>query len=318
MLQFNPKELSVPEVQKLMQGGIAPRPIAFVSTMSKDGIPNLSPFSFFNAFSSNPPMVVFSPSRSGRTNKTKDTYNNLMDNGECVIQAVTYDIVEQMNLASSEFSPEVNEFEISGFTPIESKLIKPFRVKESPFQMECKMRQMFSLGDGPSAGNLAVCEILMFHIDESILNNGSIDPQLIDHVGRNGGSWYTRASGDAIFELEKPKHAAPIGYSAIPESIRNSFVLSANDLGKLASCSAVPDADFIAEYIAGIEIREAAIEVFHRFASVGEYTEMLSIALYHHSTKAHNAKSMLELTAKIALSYNDTDCAWVALSVANS
>ncbi len=315
MLQFNPKELSVPDVQKLMQGGIAPRPISFVSTMSNDGIPNLSPFSFYNAFSSNPPIVVFSPSRSGRTNKTKDTYNNLMENGECVIQAVTYDMIEQMNLASSEFAPEVNEFEVTGFTPIESKLIKPFRVKESPFQMECKLRQMFGMGDGPSAGNLAVCEILMFHVDESIMNNGAIDPQLIDHVGRNGGSWYTRASGDAIFELEKPKHAHPIGYSAIPEQIRNSFILSANDIGKLASCTTIPEKAFVDEYLSEIEVHEASMETFNRYASVGEYTEMLAIALHYHSIKAQNAKHMLELTAKIALSYNDTDCAWAALLV---
>jgi flavin reductase (DIM6/NTAB) family NADH-FMN oxidoreductase RutF len=315
MLQFNPKELSVPDVQRLMQGGIAPRPISFVSTISKDGIPNLSPFSFFNAFSSNPPIVVFSPSRSGKTNKTKDTYNNLMENGECVIQAVTFEMIEQMNLASSEFAPDVNEFEVTGFTPIESKLIKPFRVKESPFQMECKLRQMFGMGDGPSAGNLAVCEILMFHVDESIVNNGAIDPQLIDHVGRNGGSWYTRASGDAIFELEKPKHAHPIGYSAIPEQIRNSFILSANDLGKLASCTAIPDMNFVNEYLSEITVQAASLEAFNRYASVGEYTEMLAIALHYNSIKAQNAKQMLELTAKIALSYNDTDCAWAALLI---
>jgi flavin reductase (DIM6/NTAB) family NADH-FMN oxidoreductase RutF len=315
MLQFNPKELSVPDVHKLVLGGIAPRPISFVSTISNDGIPNLSPFSFYNAFSANPPIVVFSPSRSGRTNKTKDTYNNLMENGECVIQAVTYDMLEQMNLASSEFAPEVNEFEVTGFTPIESKLIKPFRVKESPFQMECKLRQMYGMGDGPAAGNLAVCEILMFHVDESILNNGVIDPQLIDHVGRNGGSWYTRASGDAIFELEKPKHASPIGYSAIPEQIRNSFILSGNDIGKLASSTAIPEQAFVDEFLSEIEVREASMETFNRYASVGEYTEMLSIALHYHNIKAQNAKHMLELTAKIALSYNDTDCAWVALLV---
>jgi flavin reductase (DIM6/NTAB) family NADH-FMN oxidoreductase RutF len=313
MIRFKPKEMSVPDVQRLMQGGIAPRPIAFVSTISADGIPNLAPFSFFNAFSSNPPIVVFSPSRSGKTNTTKDTYNNLMEVGECVIHAVTYDIMYQMNLASFEFAPDENEFEMAGFTPIKSELVKPFRVKESPFQMECKLRHMFSMGDGPSAGNLAVCEVILFHVDESIMKDGSIDPFLIDHIGRNGKSWYTRAQGKALFELHKPSDKRPVGYPALPERVKISTVLSANDIGKLASSLNIPDRNDAIRFAEALNPLEAAKTDFDRYAVAGNFHDMFRIALFYKSNNHEYADYMLEMTAKKAISSDAIEIAWYAI-----
>ncbi len=313
MIKFKPKEMSVPDVQVLMQGGIAPRPIAFVSTISSDGIPNLAPFSFFNAFSSNPPIVVFSPSRRGKTNTTKDTYNNLMEVGECVIHAVTYDISQQMNLASYEFTPDENEFEMAGFTPIKSELVKPFRIKESPFQMECKLRHMFSMGDGPSAGNLAVCEVILFHVDAYILKDGCIDPFLIDHIGRNGKSWYTRAQGNALFELHKPSNKKPIGYTALPERVRNSTVFSANDIGKLASSLNIPDKEDALKFAEHLVAVEATKFDFDRYAKAGNFREMFRIALYYKINNSAQADYFLEITAKQAISSNALEIAWYAI-----
>ena len=200
------QELSPKEKYFLLIGGIGPRPIAFVSTVSKDGVPNLAPFSFFNAFSSNPPVVVFSPAKTANPDKPyKDTYTNLVETKECVIQMVSYEMAEKMNLCAQDLEAGVNEFDISGFTELASDLVKPPRVKESPYQMECKLLEMKQLGDGPGAGNLAICEVIKFHVDEAVFKAGSkkIDPQKIDLIGRNGEYYYTRASGDAIFEIKR-------------------------------------------------------------------------------------------------------------------
>ncbi|MFA7626360.1 MAG: flavin reductase family protein [Candidatus Kapaibacterium sp.] len=237
---INPNEVKQSEVQKWLTGGVAPRPIAFVSTISKDGIKNLSPFSFFGAFGSNPPVVAFSPARRGRDNTLKDTYNNLIDLKECVIHAVTTDIVQQMNLASSEFPPEVDEFNIAGFTPIESQIVKPYRVKESPFAMECKLLQMIELGGKNGSGNLAICEVLLFHINEDVITNDRIDPFKIRHTARNGGNWYTVADNNSMYELPKPSHDKAVGFYALPEFVRLSNILTANDIAKLASTDNIP------------------------------------------------------------------------------
>jgi flavin reductase (DIM6/NTAB) family NADH-FMN oxidoreductase RutF len=198
MLHIDPKEKSVGEVFDYLLGGVAPRPIALVSTLSADGEPNLAPFSFFNAFGGNPPTVAFSPSRRRRDGTTKDTYHNLMATKECVIQVVTYEIHQQVNLASGEYEAGVDEFAKSGFTPVASDIVKPARVAESPFQMECKLKEIINLGDGPGSGNLCICEVVRFHIDERLFNDkGVIDPQLIDLVGRNSARFWTRAHGDA-------------------------------------------------------------------------------------------------------------------------
>lgn len=248
MLTINPKEVSQSEVQKWLTGGVAPRPIALVSTLSTDGIRNLSPFSFFNAFGSNPPVVAFSPSRRGRDNTLKDTYNNLIDTKECVIHAVTIDIVHQINLASSEFPPETDEFYMSGFTPVESQIVKPYRVMESPFAMECKLLQMIELGGLNGSGNLAVCEVVLFHIDESVISNDKIDPFKIRHTGRNGGNWYTRADADSMYNLPKPSHDKAIGYYALPEYLRKSEILTANDLAKMALTDILPSKEEADKY----------------------------------------------------------------------
>ncbi|MBX3042335.1 MAG: flavin reductase family protein [Candidatus Kapabacteria bacterium] len=245
---INPNEIKQSEVQKWLTGGVAPRPIAFVSTISKDGIKNLSPFSFFGAFGSNPPVVAFSPSRRGRDNTLKDTYNNLIETGECVIHSVTMDIVQQMNLASSEFPPEVDEFFMAGFTPVESQIVKPFRVKESPFAMECKLLQMVELGGKHGSGNLAICEVLLFHVDESIITEDKIDPFKIRHTARNGGNWYTIADKNSMYELPKPSHDNAIGYNGLPEYIRNSRILSANDIAVLAHTDRLPRMEEIEDY----------------------------------------------------------------------
>ncbi len=246
MISINPKEVTVPELQRHLQSAVGPRPIAFASTIDKDGNANLSPFSFFNVFSSNPPILIFSPARSGRTNTTKDTYNNVKEVEEVVINIVNHEIVHQMSLSSSAYPKEVDEFVKAGFTPIASELIRPFRVKESPVQMECKVNQVIELGDQGGAGNLIICEVLRMHIDERVLDaNGQIDQHKIDLVGRMGANWYVRANNEALFEVDKPITTLGIGFDQIPEAIKNSEVLTGNDLGMLGNVERLPDQDSI-------------------------------------------------------------------------
>jgi flavin reductase (DIM6/NTAB) family NADH-FMN oxidoreductase RutF len=204
MLTVDPKETAMPLLHKYLLGAVGPRPIAFASTIDADGRPNLAPFSFFNVFSSNPPLCIFSPNRSGRTGENKDTYHNVKAVPEVVINVVTYDIVEQMSLASSPYAKGVDEFEKAGFTKLKSDLIKPFRVKESPIHLECKVKEVIELGETGGSGNLIMCEIVKIHINESVLDgNGNIDQQKIDLVARMGGDWYCRANGTALFEVKK-------------------------------------------------------------------------------------------------------------------
>ncbi len=241
MLTLNPKELPVPALQAYLSHSVAPRPVAFVSTIDKNGTPNLSPFSFFNLFSTNPPIAVFSPARSGKTNSTKHTHENLLEIPEAVINVVTYDMVHQTSLSSSEFPKGVNEFEKSGFTMLPSEMVKPPRVKESPIQMECNVKEVIELGKNAGAGNLVICEILLMHISESVLNEKQfIDQHKLDLVGRLGGNWYVRASGNALFEVHKPSSPLGIGVDAIPQKIRNSSVLTGNNLGQLGNVHQLP------------------------------------------------------------------------------
>lgn len=205
-LCFDPKDTSIPKFHQMMLGAIAPRPIAFASTIDRDGNANLSPFSFFNAFGANPPILVFSPARRGKDNTTKHTYENVREVPEVVINVVTYEMAQKMSDSSADFPKGVNEFEKVGFTMQPSVLVKPFRVKESPVQFECKVLQIIETGNGPAAGNLVICEILRMHVDQAVLNEqGRIDPHKIDLIGRLGGEYYVRASGSAIFELAKPE-----------------------------------------------------------------------------------------------------------------
>lgn len=249
MYSINPKELAIPALQKYLQSAVAPRPICFASTINKAGEPNLAPFSFFNIFSSNPPIAVFSPAYSGRTGKSKDTLDNVLEVPECVINVVNYDMVHQTSLASSPFPKGINEFVKANFTPIASELVKPFRVKESPVQMECKVLEVKELGKGGGAGNLVICEIIRIHIDEKVLNEqNQIDTKKIDLVARMGDNWYCRAHGDALFEVQKPITTIGIGIDQIPEHIKNSKVLTGNNLGLLASVEQIPTSEEVQEF----------------------------------------------------------------------
>ncbi|MEK6616859.1 MAG: flavin reductase family protein [Bacteroidota bacterium] len=249
MLTIHPKEISIPALQAYLVHAIAPRPVAFVSTVDKKGNVNLSPFSFFNAFSTNPPVVVFSPARSGKTNSTKHTHDNVLEVPEAVINVVTYDMVHQTSLSSAEYPKGTNEFVKAGFTMLPSEMVKPPRVKESPVQMECKVKEVIELGKNAGAGNLVVCEIVLMHLSESILNEKKfIDQHKLDLVGRLGGNWYVRASGNSIFEVTKPSENHGIGVDSIPEKIRNSTVLTGNNLGQLGNVEKLPGREDVMVY----------------------------------------------------------------------
>ena len=249
MLTIDPKEIPVPKLHHYLLGGVGPRPIALASTVDKDGNPNLSPFSFFNVFSANPPIMVFSPARSGRTGATKNTFDNVKETREVVINVVTYAIVQQVSLASSPYEKGVNEFIKSGLTPVASDLVKPFRVKESPVQFECKVNDIIELGQNGGAGNLVICEVLKIHINENVLDeNDMIDQQKIDLVSRMGGNWYCRADQHAMFEVAKPITTIGIGVDAIPEKIRNSTILTGNELGLLGSVEEFPTQEEVAAF----------------------------------------------------------------------
>ncbi len=238
---IDPKSLAIPQLHQYLLGGVGPRPICFASTIDANGVPNLAPFSFFNVFSANPPIVVFSPARSGRTGATKNTYDNCLAVPEVVINMVTFDMVQQMSLASSPYPKEVNEFEKAGFTALKSDLIQPPRVKESPYQMECKVIEIKPLGDGGGAGNLIICEVVKLHIDERLIDEKNhIDPFEIDLVSRMGGNFYCRANGDSLFEIPKPITSIGVGIDALPDSIRLSEKLTGNDLGQLGQLEGIP------------------------------------------------------------------------------
>jgi len=245
------KDLKIAERQYYLQHIIAPRPICFASTVDKEGNVNLSPFSFFNMFSSNPPIVIFSPVRRIRDGVTKHTLQNLLEVPEVVINIVTYDIVEQTSLASCEFAKGVNEFIKAGFTPIPATMVKPPMVKESKAHLECKVLEIKPLGAEGGAGNLVICEVLRMHIDDSLLgaplannpNLPNIDQRKINHVARLGGDWYCQVNESNLFLVEKPTTQLGIGMDALPGNIRNSNILSGNNLGKLASARELPVID---------------------------------------------------------------------------
>ena len=292
MISFTPKELTVAKMHHYLLGAIGPRPIAFASTIDENGQANLAPFSFFNVFSANPPILIFSPARSGRTNTTKDTYNNVKAHPEVVINVVNFDIVEQMSLASSPYPAGENEFVKSGLTPIPSDLVKPFRVKESPVQFECKVNQVIELGTEGGAGNLIICEVVKFHIDESYLDeNQLIDQQKIDLVARMGGNWYCRANEHAMFELEKPITTCGVGYDQLPQDFLQSDVLSKNLLARLAGIEEIPNETDVNEY--------KLMELSDLFLSLDGQPKELELALHKR--------------AKILLEQNNLKDAWLTL-----
>jgi len=257
MLSINTADLSAVELQNYLQYAIAPRPICFASTVDKDGNVNLSPFSFFNLFSTKPPVCVFSPSRRVRDGSTKHTLDNIYEVPEVVISIVTYAMVQQMSLASVEYPKGVNEFIKSGFTPVASDLIKPPRVAESPVQFECVVNNVIALGAGPGAGNLVLAEIKLMHISEAILDESRrIDQQKLDLVARLGGDWYARVNSDNLFKVAKPNRHIGIGVDAIPYHIRNSKILTGNNLGQLGNVTELPTDEDVDSYAQQLEIKE--------------------------------------------------------------
>jgi flavin reductase (DIM6/NTAB) family NADH-FMN oxidoreductase RutF len=241
MKSIDPKSLETPALQALLQGAVSPRPIALVSTVSSSGQVNLSPFSFFNLFSANPPVLIFSPARRVRDNSTKHTLENIAETLECCVNVVSYSMVQQVSLASTEYPKDCNEFVKAGLNELTSQTIKAPRVAESPVQMECKVQQIIELGKEGGAGNLILAKIELIHLNENILSKeGKIDPRKIDTVARMGGDWYCRANGEAIFEVEKPLVKKGIGIDQLPEAIRCSPVLTGNQLAQLANVERIP------------------------------------------------------------------------------
>lgn len=297
MLSLDPKELSVPQVHRYLLGAIGPRPIAFASTIDENGIPNLAPFSFFNVFSANPPILIFSPARSGRSNTTKDTFENVKVVSECVINIVNYSIVEQMSLASSPFEKGVDEFVKSGLTPIPSDVVRPFRVKESPVQFECAVNEIIELGTEGGAGNLIICEVKRIHIQEAVLDSEQmIDQEKIDLVARMGGNWYCRADKNSMFEIAKPITSIGVGYDAIPEDIKNSIILTGNDLGKLGGIEEIPNETDVNEY--------KLIELSDLFVSLEDDAAKLEVEL-HKLAQELLKNEKLEEAWKTLLAFNN-------------
>lgn len=247
MRVIDPNKTAPLDMYQFLIGAVAPRPIAFVSTVDTEGVPNLAPYSFFNAFSADPPIVVFSSSLRGGNAAKKDTLRNVENTKECVINMVSHKIMRQMTLTAHDYPSGVNEFQKAGLTPIASDLIKPFRVAEAPVQMECRVEQIISLGEAPTAGRLIVCRILRMHINEAVLTDDKkrIDPHRIDLVGRLGRYWYTRASGASLFEVARTDSVLPIGFDGLPESIRTSTILTGNHLAEIAALTVLPSKEAI-------------------------------------------------------------------------
>lgn len=293
MKTFYPKDLSTLEFYGLLQGAVAPRPIAFVSTTDKEGNVNLSPFSFFNLFSSNPPILIFSPLRRMRDNTTKHTLENILEVPEVVIHVVHFGMVEQMSLASTEYEKGVNEFEKAGFTQVKSNEVLPPRIKEAHVSFECKVNEVKPLGESGGAGNLVICEVLVAHVNEHVLDEmGAIDPRKLDAVARLGGNWYSRASGASLFQIPKPLRNLGLGVDQLPEEVRNSTILSGNNLGRLGNVEVLPSKAKVAEFGLSTEIQEMKVRFLYDQDSMLDH---------------------LHLLAKEALDEDDVERAWLIL-----
>ncbi|MFV0571935.1 MAG: flavin reductase family protein [Xanthomarina gelatinilytica] len=287
MTSFEPKDLSVGKLHGYLLSAVAPRPIAFASTMDNNGNPNLSPFSFFNVFSANPPILIFSPARRVRNNTTKHTLENILATKEVVINVVNFDMVHQASLSSTEYPEGVNEFDKAGLTMLKSDLVSPFRVAESPIQFECKVNDVVALGDQGGAGNLVICEVVKLHIEDDILDaEGSIDQEKLDLVARAGGNYYSRARS-GFFELPKPLSTLGIGVDSFPEDVKNSMILTGNDLGMLANVDTLPTPE-----------------------EVGKFVETVSQRYPDITTASHREKHKL---AHNYLSFGDIQSAWKIL-----
>lgn len=287
MLSVDPKTLSTSKLHSYLLSAVAPRPIAFASTVDVDGFANLSPFSFFNVFSANPPILVFSPSRRVKDNTIKHTLQNVIATKEVVINVVSFDMIHQTSLSSTDYPEGVNEFEKAGFTMLKSDVVKPFRVAESPVQIECKVTDVIALGTEGGAGNLVICEVVKLHIDEDVLNeDGSINQQKLDLVARAGGSYYSRAK-KGFFEIPKPLTTLGIGVDSFPDKVKNSMVLTGNDLGMLGNVESLPTEAEVDAFIT---------EVSERYPDIKKMTRREKHKL------AHNY-----------LSFGDVESAWKIL-----
>ncbi|WP_424002627.1 flavin reductase family protein [Maribacter sp. IgM3_T14_3] len=253
---IDPNSISQQELHGYLLSAVAPRPICFASTIDKDGNVNLSPFSYFNLFSINPPIMIFSPSRRGRDNTTKHTLENVLEVKETVINIVNYDMVEQMSLSSTEYGDGVNEFVKAGLTEVPSDKVKPPRVGEAPVAFECVVDQVIALGDGPGAGNLVLAKVVQIHVKKAFLDaDGNLDTPKLDLVARMGGNWYCRANGDALFEIPKPIRTQGIGVDMLPEAVRNSSVLTGNNLGRLGNLEELPTKEAIEKIAEHAEVK---------------------------------------------------------------
>lgn len=293
-MKVNPKDVSTAQFHGLFLGVVAPRPIAFVSSVDKEGNVNLAPYSFFNAFSANPPTMIFSPARSVRDNTTKHTLQNVEEHQEVVINIVNYDMVQQMSLASTAYEKGVNEFVKAGLTEVSSEMVKPPRVGESPASFECKVTRVIHLGQEGGAGNLIFCEVLLAHFDDKILDeNQKVNPYKLDAVARMGGNWYCRANYDALFEVAKPLARRGMGVDQLPEHIRNSTILTGNDLGKLGNTENYP-----------------TMEAIEAFAKRDEMKQL--------QDRCNSAEAFEAARQKIAAAHlkeNEIEAAWLALMV---
>jgi len=292
-MTLDPKELPVGKLHGYLLGAVAPRPIAFASTIDEEGNHNLAPFSFFNIFSANPPIAIFSPARRGRDNTTKHTFENVKVVPEVVINIVNYAIVQQCSLASTDYPEGTSEFEKTGLTPIASDLVKPARVKESPVQLECKVREVIELGNEGGAGNLVVCEIIRIHIDEAVLDeNMHIDPKKIDLVGRAGGDYYVRANGSALFEVAKPIANMGIGVDQISDDIRLSKVLTGNHLGQLGNVEQLPNETDVNEHKL-MELAELFVDLEENQSKLEEELHKLAAQLLNEGKVQEAWKTLL-------------------------
>jgi len=313
MTSFRAGEIPAVDAYRLLTGGVCPRPIALVSTLSTDGVPNLAPFSFFNAFGAAPPIVGFSTTRSLRDGSLKDTYDNLRATEECVIQSVPYDIVEQVNLSAAEFPAEVNEWTKCGLTPLPSQRVAPMRVAESPFQLECKLWQLVPLGDQPGSGNLFLCEVLLFHVDRDLLVDGRLQASRLDNVGRMGGSEYSRASGPAVFSVDRVKPDRIVGFDALPENVRFSRFLTGNEIARLAICDHLPTADEVAAFAADHPATAGSAAACERLADSGQYERAFEVARFLGEASHPRAERAFEHAVQRAIAAGDTSFAWMAL-----
>ncbi len=276
MLTIDPGKTPTKDLHQFLLGCVAPRPIAFASTIDEEGNANLAPYSFFNCFSSNPPILVFSSNRRVADNSTKDTLHNVRKTGEVVINVVNYNIVRQMALASVSFPTKISEFEKTGLTPIPSDLVKPFRVKESPAHLECRVKDIITLGEGGGAGHLIICDVLRMHIDENVIDDRNrIDPHKIDLMGRMGRAYYVRASGPAIHTIVQSVNEIGVGFDQLPTSIQTSTILTGNNLGQLAGLTTLPEKEDILQIIESDERVKQILEQDDFRAQLHNYAKEL-------------------------------------------